>query len=159
MLLTAINLRGPSSLNWQERYGYRPVLLETFVETGVHRGTCYRAANWQHVGKTRGRGRNDREHQCASPCKDIYVYPLVKDWKKQLCLAPEPEPIAVTPRRQPAQDWTEEEFGMVSLSDRRLNQRLRTIAADFLAQSEVNIPQAFGSWVKTKVAYRFFDHK
>ena len=145
--------------DWQERYGYRPVLLETFVETGVHRGTCYRGANWQHVGKTRGRGRNDREHQCASPCKDIYVYPLVKDWKKQLCLAPEPEPIAVTPRHQPAQDWTEEEFGMASLPDRRLNQRLRTIAADFLAQPEANIPQASGSRAKTKAAYRFFDHK
>ncbi|HEV2040492.1 MAG TPA: Druantia anti-phage system protein DruA, partial [Casimicrobiaceae bacterium] len=43
--------------DWHRRYGYRPVLLETFVESQRHRGTCYKAANWIHVGQTTGRGK------------------------------------------------------------------------------------------------------
>lgn len=48
---------------WQTRYGYRPLLLETLVDTQRFRSTCYRAANWVHVGQTGGRGRMDREHE------------------------------------------------------------------------------------------------
>jgi len=145
--------------DWQERYGYQPVLLETFVQSDVHRGTCYRAANWQHVGKTKGRGRNDRKRQSNGPCKEIYVYPLAKGWQQKLCIGPEVQPMAVRARPQRAEDWTDEEFGLACLPDRRLNQRVRIIAADFLAQPEANIPQASGSRAKTKAAYRFFDHK
>ena len=39
---------------WQLRYRYRPVLFETFVETQRHHGTCYKAANWVHIGPTTG---------------------------------------------------------------------------------------------------------
>ncbi|WP_323686399.1 Druantia anti-phage system protein DruA [Lamprobacter sp.] len=38
--------------HWQARYGYRPYLLETFVEAERFRGTGYRAANWRCVGKS-----------------------------------------------------------------------------------------------------------
>jgi hypothetical protein len=48
--------------DWQQRYGYRPVLLETFVESARHRGTCYKAANWIHVGQTTGRGKKCPVH-------------------------------------------------------------------------------------------------
>ena len=37
---------------WQQRYGFALVLLETFVESPRHKGRCYRAANWQLVGRT-----------------------------------------------------------------------------------------------------------
>ena len=144
--------------DWQRRYGFRPVLLETFVEPR-YRGSCYRGSNWQKVGQTRGRGRNDRQHRCAHSCKDIYLYPLAKDWKEQLCAQPEVPPPLVVSRWQPAQDWTEEEFGVARLPDGRLTKRLRTIAADFFQQPEANIPQACGSRAKTKAAYRFFEHK
>ena len=40
--------------DWQGRYGHRVALLETFVERGRFRGSCYRAANWIGVGQTRG---------------------------------------------------------------------------------------------------------
>lgn len=43
--------------DWQTRYGFRPLLLETFVEFERHRGTCYKAANWINVGRTSGRGK------------------------------------------------------------------------------------------------------
>lgn len=71
-------------LDWQERYAYQPVLLETFVEQKRFKGTCYKAANWIHVGQTQGRGKLDRLHQHPLPIKDILLYPLLKDWRSQL---------------------------------------------------------------------------
>jgi Domain of unknown function (DUF4338) len=66
--------------HWQQRYGYRPVMLETFVESQRHRGTCYRAANWLHVGQTAGRGKKCPTHRQIIPIKDIWLYPLRKDF-------------------------------------------------------------------------------
>ena len=63
------------------RYGIRPLLLESFVDTELHRGTCYRAANWIRVGRTSGRGRQDRFREASETVKDIYVYPLEKDFR------------------------------------------------------------------------------
>jgi len=74
--------------DWEARYGYRPLLLETLVDAARFRGTCYRAANWIQVGQTAGRGRMDREHKAhGQAIKDIYVYPLVRDARQRLCRA------------------------------------------------------------------------
>ncbi|PJA13897.1 MAG: hypothetical protein COX65_06385 [Elusimicrobia bacterium CG_4_10_14_0_2_um_filter_56_8] len=72
--------------DWQERYKYSPALLETFVEKERFRGTCYRAANWTLVGATLGRGKLDRYNKWSLPVKDIFLYPLVKDFRSKLCL-------------------------------------------------------------------------
>jgi hypothetical protein len=69
---------------WQKRYACRPVLLETFVERERFRGTCYRAANWIHVGETKGRGKLDRKKQYALPVKDVFLFPLQRDFRKRL---------------------------------------------------------------------------
>lgn len=74
--------------DWRIRYGFTPVLVETFIES-PWAGTCYRAANWVHVGETAGRGRQDRHTQRAETVKQIWVYPLVGDCRQQL-LAPAP---------------------------------------------------------------------
>ena len=66
--------------DWMQRYGYRPVLLETFVQTHRHRGTCYKAANWRLVGQTAGRGKKSSSHLPLIPIKDIWLYPLRKDF-------------------------------------------------------------------------------
>lgn len=71
--------------DWQARYGYQPVLLETFVDPEKYRGTCYQAANWILLGQTAGRGRMDRHTQYLSTPKLIYVYPLVADFRAYLC--------------------------------------------------------------------------
>jgi hypothetical protein len=70
--------------DWQQRYGYRPVLLETFVQSDRFRGTCYKAANWIHVGQTQGRGKLDVTHQHAMPVKDVWLYPLDRAFRQQL---------------------------------------------------------------------------
>jgi hypothetical protein len=72
-------------VDWQERYGFQPVLLETFVDTTRYRGTCYKAANWVFLGETAGRGRADRYKKRALTRKHIYVYPLNPDFRPILC--------------------------------------------------------------------------
>jgi hypothetical protein len=62
--------------DWREKYGHGLLWLETFVERDRFRGTCYRAANWQVVGQTKGRSRQDREYKLKVPVKDIYLYAL-----------------------------------------------------------------------------------
>jgi hypothetical protein len=62
--------------DWKKSYGHEVVLLETFVQVSRFRGTCYRAANWHYVGRTKGRSRNDRYNTLRVPQKDVYVYPL-----------------------------------------------------------------------------------
>jgi hypothetical protein len=70
--------------DWRERYKYSPVLLETFVEKERFRGICYRAANWTLVGSTLGRGKLDRYNKRSLPVKDIFLYPLIKDFRREL---------------------------------------------------------------------------
>ncbi len=71
--------------DWQNCYGYRPVLMETLVDQNRFKGTCYKAANWIHMGKTTGRGRMDRENkQNGAAVKEIYVYPLTSRFRQEL---------------------------------------------------------------------------
>jgi len=62
--------------DWQAKYGQGLDWLETFVDTQRYTGTCYRAANWQAVGLTTGRTRQDREHQLKVSSKAVYLYQL-----------------------------------------------------------------------------------
>lgn len=70
--------------DWEEWYGVRPVLLETFVARERFAGTCYLAANWVEVGTTAGRGRMDRGNKAAEPVKTCLVYPLVGNFREKL---------------------------------------------------------------------------
>jgi hypothetical protein len=75
---------GRIARDWQAKYGHSVVLLETFVERERFRGTVYRAANWQKVGATTGRTRQDR-HTCIQvPVKDIYLYPVCHSFREAL---------------------------------------------------------------------------
>lgn len=71
--------------DWQRKYQLAPSLAETFVERERFSGACYRAANWQLVGQTRGRTRYDRFSTVQVPIKDIYLYPLCPDFRERLC--------------------------------------------------------------------------
>ena len=82
-ILSIVNRQLP--IDWLQRYGFKPVLLETFVECERHRGTSYKAANWIHVGKTAGRGKKSRVHQQVIPFKDIWLYPLKRNFRAALC--------------------------------------------------------------------------
>ncbi len=70
--------------DWSERYGYRPVLMETFVEKQRFSGGCYRAANWLHVGQTKGRGKLGPSGKLSVPIKDLWLYPLNRRFRDAL---------------------------------------------------------------------------
>jgi hypothetical protein len=70
--------------DWERKYGHPVVLLESFVEVGRFRGTCYRAANWQSVGRTTGRSRQDRHHALTVPVKEVFVRALRTDFRGEL---------------------------------------------------------------------------
>ncbi len=82
-ILALISRRLPD--DWHARYAYRPLLLETFVEKQRFVATCYKAANWQHLGDTQGRGKLDTLHRNAQPIKSIWIYPLVRHFQRHLC--------------------------------------------------------------------------
>ncbi len=71
--------------DWQAKYGHPVHALETFVDRSRFKGTCYQAANWLRLGETRGRTRNDRDRSIQASVKDVYLYPLVKDFREALC--------------------------------------------------------------------------
>ncbi len=62
--------------DWQAKYGHALQWLETFVDSSRYQGTCYRAANWQYVGLTRGRSRQDCAHRLQVTRKAVYLYRL-----------------------------------------------------------------------------------
>jgi transposase len=75
--------------DWQERFGYTPVVVETFVAPSWN-GTCYRAANWVYVGQTTGQGRQDRRYDQEGTVRKVFVYPLARNWRQAL-VAEEPD--------------------------------------------------------------------
>ena len=72
------------SADWQAKYAHPLVLLETTVERARFAGTCYRAANWQCVGETTGRSRNDRYKRLNVPVKSVWLYPLSSTFRTRL---------------------------------------------------------------------------
>lgn len=73
------------AVDWPLRYGVEPLLVETLVDSERFAGTCYRAANWQVLGTTSGRGRMDREHRRHGlSCKTVLVYALVPEAARRL---------------------------------------------------------------------------
>ena len=147
--------------DWQARYGYRPVLVETFVERPRFQGACYRAANWQVIALSSGRGRQDAGHQAGRGQKLYLVFPLQKDFRALLQRLPERPRLApppAPPGPPPPTDWAEEEFGRAPLREARLRRRLCALARDLYARPLAALPQACGTRARTKAAYRFFDH-
>ncbi len=145
--------------DFERQFGYRPWLVESFVDTSRYSGACYRAANWIAVGMTKGRGRQDRFKRSALSVKAIYVYPIESDFRKRMGL----DPIAGLSALSPvdgleAGHWTEHEFGGAPLGDARLSKRLVRVAA---AKAEVP-DRAFsgvaeGDWPTVKGYYRMID--
>ncbi len=76
------------SVDWQQVYGHPVHFVETFVDPTRFKGTCYRAANWVCMGRTTGRGKADQTHRPNRTIKDVWGYPLVKDFRNLLGAGP-----------------------------------------------------------------------
>jgi hypothetical protein len=76
---------GGIAADWQALYGHRVYLLETFIDPERFRGACYRAANWIYLGLTAGLGKDSRSPVPNRSFKQLWVYPLRRDFRRQLC--------------------------------------------------------------------------
>ena len=145
--------------DFNQQYGYRPLLIESFVDTARYAGTCYQAANWIAIGKTKGRGRQDRYSESPLSQKTIYLYPLDTQFRKQLDLSPNAGLGALDiGEGLDAEHWADHEFGGAPLGDQRLSKRLVSVAH---AKAQ-NPGSAFagtvqGDWAATKAYYRMID--
>ena len=83
-LLNQLTRRLPE--DWLSYHGWKLLLLESFVEVGRFAGTAYRAANWQEVGQTTGRTRQEKEHRIQAARKSVWVYPLSPNFRRHLGL-------------------------------------------------------------------------
>ncbi len=76
--------------DWQERYHFRPVLCETFVDKARFAATGYRAANWQLIGETRRQN------------KSVYIWPFTPDcraiWRGETAAKAPPKPQTTAPQ-------------------------------------------------------------
>ena len=145
--------------DFETQYGYRPWLVESFVDTEHFLGTCYKATNWIDIGQTQGRGRQDREHKSAKSVKTIYVYATVPDWRAKMGVA---EPVGVQPleigQGLDADQWAAQEFGGANLGDSRLNERLVSSAQALGAMPGRTLSGARqGDWPAVKGYYRMID--
>ena len=91
------------SPDWQAQYGHPLLVAESFVDPARFAGTCYRAANWQFLGHTRGYARHNGQYtEPHGRPKQLYVYPLRRDARERLC-DPGPLPAAWEPKGPTAQ--------------------------------------------------------
>jgi len=144
--------------DFEDRYGYRPWLVETFVDERL-RGTCYQAANWTRVGSSRGRGRQDRERKRAAGVKDLYVWVLADDFRARLGLPEQsgPAPLPLDSGLE-AETWAGQEFGGAPLGDQRLSKRLIRSAAAMAESPMRSFPGAVGGdGALVKGHYRFIE--
>ena len=146
-------------VDFERRYEFEPLLVESFVDTAAFAGTCYQAANWVKVGKTQGRGRQDRHWACATPIKEIYVYPLRPDFRRLIGVA-EPKGLAALEAAEglDGSAWAEQEFGGASLGDQRLSERLVASACALAEQPGVSFSGLEKeNWAAVKGYYRMID--
>ncbi len=145
--------------DFERRYNYRPLLVESFVDTSLYSGACYRASNWIRVGRTKGRGRQDSSRLSTESVKDIYVYPLARDFRPQMDLPADAGQSALGPADGlEGESWAEKEFGSAPLGDRRLSKRLVDVAAAKAEQPERAFSGvAKGDWPAVKGYYRLID--
>ena len=145
--------------DFERRYGVRPWLLESFVETPAYEGICYRAANWVQTGQTKGRGRNG-PHKAGGSIKDIYMYPLVDDFRKRAGVKPVPIEALAPESGLDGADWSRQEFGNCPLGDERLGNRLVNIVSAKATQPQASYGQANGGQRHDlKGYYRFLNNK
>lgn len=146
--------------DFEKRYGFRPWLVESFVDTSRFLGTCYKAANWVRVGCSQGRGRQGRRDELVETVKDIYLYPLEKDFRIKLGVAEQRQPCSVEVADSLGADqWAEKEFGGAPLGDSRLSRRLVACAESRAEKPERAFSGvAKGDWPAVKGYYRLIDH-
>jgi hypothetical protein len=119
--------------DYKIRYNIKLMFVETFVDKDNFAGTCYKAANWEKIGETKGRGRNDRNNKKEKSIKDIYVYILEKEFVNYITDLQYRNAVSKYKAMEltdciSEDEWTESEFGNAIPQYEKLSDRLVVIA-------------------------------
>lgn len=145
--------------DWEQRYGVKPVLVETYVDRASHQGRSLAACHWRRLGQSKGRGRDDRQAQKSKSPKDVWVYeldPQARSWLQAQpveILAPR---SVFAPPVEP--DWVEEEMAGVQLGDERLNRRIRRMLSGRWQRPEQSFYRSFDNATESKGAYDLIEN-
>ena len=144
--------------DWQERYGVRPRLVETYVDRSRFNGRSLAAANWRRLGQSTGRGRRGPKTPVKS-VKDVWVYPLESSAQQKL-QTEAPRPLTPCPIIQSVAqaDWCGWELRHLELGDRRRQARARAILQARWEQPQASFYGSFSSWGGAKGAYALIEH-
>ena len=149
--------------DYRREYGIEPWLLESFVDVARYDGSSFRSANWVKVGRSAGRGRNDRRHEQKQSVKDVYVYVLRKDFREAMGV---PLPCRRSLRvLQPTagvagEDWGKQELAGARLGDQRRVERLIRIVEQQGENPGQSYAQAAGGIAADiKAYYRLMDSR
>lgn len=144
--------------DWQSRYGARPLLVETFVDRSRFTGCSFAAANWLRLGQSTGQGRLGA-NQGATTRKDIWVYPLSSEARRQLQQEP-PPPVTPGSLEESLEtvDWCARELQSIDLGDARLNRRAQRILAARWNDPSATFGASFPNWAQAKGAYNLIEN-
>ena len=145
--------------DWQSRYGARPLLVETFVDRTRFTGCSLAAANWLRLGESTGQGRLGARKGSTTP-KDIWVYPLDSEARRQLQHEP-PPPLRPGSLEESVEtvDWCARELESLDLGDSRLNRRAQRILAARWKDPSATFGASFPNWAEAKGAYHLIENK
>lgn len=142
------------------KYQCKLLLLESFVDTTLYTGSCYKAANWIEIGKTKGRGRNDKKNLYSASIKSIYMYPLDKEFRKKMGIKlPEviDRKIDITDNLD-SDSWAHYEFMQAPVGNSSTTKRLIHVATTQSHNPSESYSYAVnGDWAQTKAYYRMID--
>jgi hypothetical protein len=145
--------------DWHQRYGIKPVLVETYIDRTTHQGRSLSASNWRRLGQSQGRGRDDRHRQKAKSLKDVWVYELDPQARSRLQVQVEellaPRSVFAPPC---SRDWVEEEMAGVDLGDARLNQRIGRMLRGRWQRPQQSFYRSFDTATESKGAYDLIEN-
>jgi len=146
--------------DWWERYGLKPVLVETYVDRSTHTGKSLAAANWLRIGQSLGRGRTSASKKARpQSVKDVWVW----QWDRQARARLQERTLpAVLPRSiftpTDQEHWVQEELDGLALGHAKLHRRFARMLQDRWAHPDWSFYTSFGGAAGGKAAYAFIEN-
>jgi hypothetical protein len=146
--------------DWLERYGNKPVLVETYIDRSTYTGKSLVAANWLRIGQSLGRGRTTaRKADRPRSSKDVWVW----QWESQARARLQQRALPpVVPRSifspSPQEDWVQEELDGLDLGHVKLHQRFAQMLQGRWAHPDRSFYTSFDGARGGKAAYTFIEN-
>jgi hypothetical protein len=146
--------------DWFDRYGVKPVLVETYVDRSTYTGKSLVAANWLRIGQTLGRGRTSPNRQTRpQSVKDVWVWQWDRQARAQLQERRLP-PVVARSIFSPSQPdhWVAQELDGLDLGHAKLHRRFAQMLQDRWAHPDWSFYTSFGGAAGGKAAYAFVEN-